>query len=374
MSLSTSFWERDTYLQNFDFAVLGNGITGMQVALQIRAKFPNASIAIIDKSNVSGGASMRNAGFACFGSVSEILDDIHSQESQLVFDLVNMRYQGLKHLQADFHNIDYHQGNALEVFLPKEQSQLNECIDKIDFVNQEMKSITGKIQTYKLTQHQFGKKFLNQAISNELEGHLHTGKLYHKMQQKVVAHNIFWVSGIEITNVERGNAGWTILNTSKLQINALVAVSCLNAFTNQLIVNAPIYPARGQIIVTNDLAKNPLKGILHADKGYIYARPLGNKILIGGARNLDFETENTHDFAENIVITKALIDFVNENLLQNEQAQIAQTWSCIMAMSPQKGGLPIIKEHQKDFWLCYRLGGMGVALSAMLARDLAAQL
>jgi gamma-glutamylputrescine oxidase len=35
------------------------------------------------------------------------------------------------------------------------------------------------------------------------------------------------------------------------------------------------------------------KGNLHYDKGYFYFRNLGNKILLGGARNLDCKNEET---------------------------------------------------------------------------------
>jgi len=375
-----SIWERETYLQHFDFAIIGNGFTGMQVALQIRKKYHSATIAIIDKGYISDGASMRNAGFACFGSVSEIIDDLKAQDEKTVYDLVKMRFQGLKNLENDFgkKSIDYHTGNAQEVFLSVEKEQYEKCLDNINEVNKKMKPITGLSNTYKAINRSKTfvneKSFMPQSIVNELEGYLHTGKLYHEMQKQVIAANIFWVSNFEVDSFNRVNNHWLIKSKYNREIKAKVAISCINAYTPLLIENADVKPARGQIIVTEPLQKQPLTGIFHADMGYIYARPLENRILIGGARNLDFETENTHDFAENKKITAALLDFVNKNLLNDEETKIAHHWNCIMAMSPSKGGLPIIREEKPDLWLCYRLGGMGVALSSVLSRKMAAML
>ena len=149
-----------------------------------------------------------------------------------------------------------------------------------------------------------------------------------------------------------------------------MVISCLNAFTGQVQKAAHLIPARGQIIVTKALNQNPLSGIIHADKGYIYARNIGNRILIGGGRNLDMNTEETLKMETNSMITEFLLDFVNSKLLSNETTQIEDTWSCIMGMSSNKGALPIIEEVQPGYWACYRLGGMGVALSSLLARKL----
>jgi hypothetical protein len=44
------------------------------------------------------GASTKNAGFACFGSISEIIDDLKSH-SEEVYQLVTKRLEGLRLLR-----------------------------------------------------------------------------------------------------------------------------------------------------------------------------------------------------------------------------------------------------------------------------------
>ncbi len=69
-----SFWEKKELL-SYDLIVLGGGITGMFCALSYREKFPKASIAILERGLFSSGASTKNAGFACFGSLTELIEN-----------------------------------------------------------------------------------------------------------------------------------------------------------------------------------------------------------------------------------------------------------------------------------------------------------
>ncbi len=46
------------------------------------------------------GASTKNAGFACFGSMSEILADLEQHNEAEVLDLLQQRVQGLNQLRT----------------------------------------------------------------------------------------------------------------------------------------------------------------------------------------------------------------------------------------------------------------------------------
>ncbi|MBT5920938.1 MAG: FAD-binding oxidoreductase, partial [Flavobacteriaceae bacterium] len=71
-----SYWEHKHWLSNIDFAIIGSGIVGLNCALSLREKHPNATIVVFEKGILPHGASTKNAGFTCFGSISEILSDI----------------------------------------------------------------------------------------------------------------------------------------------------------------------------------------------------------------------------------------------------------------------------------------------------------
>ena len=74
-----SYWENKTWLSNIDFVVVGSGIVGLNCALELRTKHPKSKIVVLEKGLIPYGASSRNAGFACFGSLSEIIDDLKFQ-------------------------------------------------------------------------------------------------------------------------------------------------------------------------------------------------------------------------------------------------------------------------------------------------------
>ena len=52
--------------------VIGGGIVGSFTALKIASENKNARVALIERGILPLGASTKNAGFACFGSISEI--------------------------------------------------------------------------------------------------------------------------------------------------------------------------------------------------------------------------------------------------------------------------------------------------------------
>ena len=47
---------------------------GMNAALRLRQRQPQWKVLVVDRASL-GGATTRNAGFACFGSPSELLED-----------------------------------------------------------------------------------------------------------------------------------------------------------------------------------------------------------------------------------------------------------------------------------------------------------
>ncbi len=86
--MNLSYWEIKNWFSNVDFTIVGSGIVGLHCALNLRERFPNSKILILEKGILPQGASTKNAGFTCFGSLSEIIDDLktHSEEEVLQFD------------------------------------------------------------------------------------------------------------------------------------------------------------------------------------------------------------------------------------------------------------------------------------------------
>ncbi len=76
--MDLSYWERDTFFSNVDIIIIGSGIVGLSAALCLKKRAPKLNIIILERGILPMGASSKNAGFACFGSPGELLEDLKS--------------------------------------------------------------------------------------------------------------------------------------------------------------------------------------------------------------------------------------------------------------------------------------------------------
>ena len=102
--MELSYWELKNWFTNVDYTIVGSGIVGLHAALRLRERFPMAKILVLEKGILPQGASTKNAGFACFGSLSEILEDLKTHTEEDVLQLIEKRCNGLQLLRNKFHN------------------------------------------------------------------------------------------------------------------------------------------------------------------------------------------------------------------------------------------------------------------------------
>ena len=119
-----SYWEHKTWFSQVDYTVVGSGIVGLHAALRLRERFPQSKILVLEKSVLPEGASTKNAGFACFGSLSELLDDLRSHSEDEVISLVQKRWNGLQLLRKNLGDaaIDFTPHGGYELFLQSENT------------------------------------------------------------------------------------------------------------------------------------------------------------------------------------------------------------------------------------------------------------
>ena len=357
---TTSFWEQDVFYKPYDLIVVGAGITGCSAALEMRAKHPDWRILMVERNFYPSGASSRNAGFACFGSISELLDDLEHTDEAVVKELVRKRYEGLLLLRdtVPAEEMDFEMCGGHELFTDKEH--FNTCADAVTWFNEWMKDIAGVSDAYSTS-----KVNGYPVIFNKYEGYLHSGKLMQWLHTQVRNAGIEIRWGAKVKSVKTGNV--TLEND--IHLNAHRILLATNGFTSGILDEAPIVPARGYVLVTNELEDMPWKGTWHYDKGYIYFRNIGNRLLLGGARNVDKSKEETTEDKINPTIKAHLIQFMMETLKLKGNWAIEHEWTGIMGFGP--GKTPMIKEIETGVWVGGGLSGMGVALGMQFGKDIA---
>ena len=364
----SSYWERSVLLRKFDFLVLGAGLIGKQIALKLKTKYPNARIGIIDRSPISYGASTRNAGFACFGSVSEILDDFKRSPQHEVMSLLNKRFQGIQQLLQTFgtSNIGYRNTGSFEIYTDQEEYQ--DAKNHFDSINQLIDEYTGHRNAFQWQKtEKLQMNCFEDCLFNPYEGMLNSGMLNETISEITHKAGIIPLYGINITALNKTSDGYTLLADNEMSLSCSQLIIANNAFSSQLLPELDVVPARGQIIITKPLDNIPFDGIFHNDKGYIYFRNIDDRILLGGARNYFEVEETTYDFEGTTANYEHLKNYMQEIILPGRTFEIDMHWSGIMAMGEEK--IPIVKKVDENLTLCVRMSGMGVALGPVLSDE-----
>ena len=97
--MNYSYWEYKEWFTDNDFVVVGSGIVGLNCAIHLKERFPKSKVVVLEKGLLPQGASTKNAGFACFGSTSELLSDLKNHSKEEVFQLVKKRWEGLQFIR-----------------------------------------------------------------------------------------------------------------------------------------------------------------------------------------------------------------------------------------------------------------------------------
>lgn len=366
-----SFWEKDTYFNDLDIVIVGAGIVGYSSAIELKQKFPNKKILIIERGYLPTGASTKNAGFTCFGSGSEILDDLDVLAEDEVVRLIQERYQGLEILleRCGKHQINYIPTGSHEIFTESRSDKLifEKVMDHQKLLNNLVASATGIKDNYDIASNQFGFENIFRLIKNKGEGQIDTGKMMTRLHQIAVSKGILTLFGTPFQSFQHVSDGLLKITTDHGAFLAKKLIFATNGLSARLLPGLDLKPARAQVMITRPLENVPT-GTFHYEQGYYYFRSVGKRILIGGGRNLDFEGETSEEFENTELITNKLKQLLYEVILPHEKFTIEQSWSGIMGVGKNRS--PIVKyiDDQKSVIAAVRLGGMGVALGSKIGQ------
>ncbi len=369
-----SIWERESFFADQDIIIVGSGFVGLWSAFFLKKAKPNLKITIVDRGIIPTGASTRNAGFACFGSLSELIHDGIYMGTDKMLELVEMRYKGLKKIRKYFskEEIDFDLCGGYELYDEKDSTSTEQLNKNIEYLNTLLRSITGAKKTFKIIDAKiaaFGFGNTKHLIRNKSEGYLHSGKLIKALLQKVHSMGVQVFAGVDIKGFEKINGKLELKTNQNFKLLAKKVLICTNAFAKNLLPEMDILPARGQVLVTSEIKNLCWKGTFHSDEGFYYFRNIGTRVLLGGARNKAFKDEETIQMKTTPVIQDELERYLDEVILPGQKGQysIEYRWSGIMAMGSDK--MPIIREIESNVFCAVRMSGMGVALAPIVGQS-----
>jgi glycine/D-amino acid oxidase-like deaminating enzyme len=332
-------------------------------------KRPGAKVVVLERGSLPTGASTKNAGFACFGSLSELVVDRSQLPDDQVCDLVSARWMGLQKLRKRLGDaaLRYEGCGGYELMTSAESHYL----EQLDSVNDLLQPLFGQavfqLVDDEIQQHGLSKSKVKHMVSNPLEGQLDPAAMIRALLRYVQERGGMVLTGCEVLELEEKE------DRVELQVQMTGQVSpqyfrasqlaiCTNAFSSSLKPDLAFQPGRGQILITEPIPGLALRGVFHYQEGYYYFRRVGDRLLMGGGRNLDFSGEQTTAFELSEVIQESLEAMIREVVLPNQAYTVAHRWSGIMAFGANKA--PICERLSARQVIGVRLGGMGVAIGS----------
>lgn len=349
---NASFWETEAFLsKTYDLVVIGAGIVGLSAAYFTKLNAPTLRILILERGFLPNGASTKNAGFACLGSPTELLSDLTKESEAEVLQRIQWRWNGLKRLRNTIGDsvLQYEACGSYELFNSKEE--MAESLENLTYLNELMFAATGETDM-------FSYKPINgkEAIFSRGEGAIHTGYMMRAWIEK----------NQELGNEIRFNTTVQAIEPQQVLLNEDIRVKtkhilvATNGFA-QALTGINVKPARGLVLISKPLQNLQWRGTFHYDEGFVYFRNVYDRLLLGGARNQAFETEETTEFGENPLLKNYLLNLTESFLQVDLAGNLEQSWSGIMGFSNTKS--PIMQDKPGIF-IRVALGGMGVAIGS----------
>ncbi|WP_029274931.1 NAD(P)/FAD-dependent oxidoreductase [Pedobacter borealis] len=371
MPAAFSYWEKESFF-TYDTIVIGSGIVGLNAAIQLKKTAPTLKIAILERGFLPTGASTKNAGFACFGSISELIEQEECAGLDGLALLIEKRWKGLlklRNLLGD-KTIDYQCLGGYELFKNDDIFLADTCVSKIEHYNHLINDVVGPkafgLANKKITS--FGFKGISTLIENQYEAQIDSGKMMSALIQYAQKLGINIFNNCTVDQIQEENKRMQLL-TKNGNFFCKRLIVTTNAFVKDLLPDVDISPGRGQVLITKPIKALKIAGTFHYDKGYYYFRNINNRVLLGGGRNIDFKAEETTEFGQTEPVQLALEDLLKNVLLPELNYEIDYRWSGIMAFGKILESL--VEEIKPNIFCATRCNGMGIAIGSQTGEDVA---
>lgn len=368
-----SIWERTSFQASPHLAVVGGGLVGLFTALHYQRRHPDHRVLVLEAGPFPAGASVKNAGFACFGSPSELVHDIVTEGEEAALARVEERWLGLQDLRAELGDdrIGFQASGGYELFAP-DDPLYTRVADRFDALNTALRSIF-HVPVYAWRDELIAPLGLRTAhlAYTPLEGALDSGRAMLTLLAKVQAAGVLVRTGADVVRMEEAHAHVMLHLAEGDPVRAQQVVVATNGYLRRLVPAADVMPGRGQVLLTAPVPGLKLDGTFHADEGYYYFRALGDRVLLGGGRHLDKAAETTMEDGTTPLVQEALERLLRNVILPDRPVAIEQRWSGVMGFRSQ-GKQPLVERIGPRTVVAAGLSGMGVAIGIRVARKAAA--
>ena len=287
--------------------------------------------------------------------------------------MVEKRWKGLlnlKRLLGD-DNLGYKGLGSCELFTNDDATIYKNTVEQLDYLNEFLRPIF-KADVFELKDElieNFGFENIDHVIYNRFEGQINTGKALKALLEMAQNKGVIIMNGVTVNNIVQ-EKNKVDIELTDFTIEAKQVLVATNGFAKQILPELDVQPARAQVLITEPIEGLKLKGTFHYEQGYYYFRNVGNRVLFGGGRNLDKQTENTAKIDLTSTIQNKLDQLLKEVILPyKKEVKIEMRWAGIMGVGDTK--TTIVKQLDENIFCAVRMGGMGVAIGSLIGKEAA---
>ena len=347
---------------------------GLSAAVESHKMYPDAKITVVDLSPLCGGGSTKNAGFGCFGSPSELLDDWGTLGPEKTVELVAQRFEGLNKLRENYSDekIGYQATGAIEMFTNVSQEdqvletkvraflpELNEALEPVF-----------KAHPFKIVDDiPVGVMNASSVISSNFEGILDTSMLYSSAKKEALDAGVEMINGVKILGIEEDGRDGYRLDFDFGYFEAGTVLVAGNAFAKELLEDLDVSPKVNRVLVTEEIPGLRFEGSCHYDRGYVYLRRLENRMLIGGGRQWAQGNNDSLSDGGSEEVRIKLVEFLGNHIEGCKGVEIEYNWIGHLGVGASRD--PIVKTVKPGLHVGVRMGGMGVAIGREIGVKLA---
>ena len=320
-----------------DVVVVGAGLCGASTAWHLSQS--NLRVALVESRGIAHGATGRNAGFILQGTAERYNRAIAQMGRDKARTIHHLSVENHRKIREwiEHHNVEceYKRGGSLQLASsPEEEAELIESADLLLEDGFEAQLLYGE---------ELGEPYLSAGFQTGIilpeDGEIHPAKFVQEVVRKSHEQGVHVFTNSPVTSIESDED--VRLQTPQGTITAHMAVLCTNAYLPELFKHYDniIHPVRGQMLCTTPQPRIFTRPI-YADHGFDYWRQKSDgRIVLGGWRNLDPDTEVGYDETLHQNIQQSMTKFLR-GFNGLEQVEIESRWSGIMGFS--RDGLPLI--------------------------------
>lgn len=406
---TTSYWQathqpsirpESQWIDEADYVVVGSGISGACLALNLLEKQPKANVVMLEAREVCSGATGRNGGHTKGASYRHFPHEHEAFGFDEAVRIARLEYANVQatHNLVREHGIDCDAQPSSTVDIIYDPDQLATATKVTKFMNER---IDGERERYSMVpRDEARERFLCPEALGAVEYHeagsVHSYKFATGVLEVAQSKGLKIYVNRPVTALEqRGDASWTLRTGGDQEsvMHASKVILATNAYTAHLlpeVFQSTIVPLRGQVTSQRPGSNMP-KPLSHTytfsySNGYEYMipRPAGTQhagdIVIGGGwATLPDEGASEYGETDDSVINPAVSKYLHDSTARyfgdnwgtdDPEGRIRKEWTGIMGSSadslPFVGAVP----GKQNLWASVSFNGHGMVMCLKCAEAL----